>query len=128
MDFLYYGEANVYQEDLDSFLAIAEAIQLKGLTGQITTDLLEEQENPIDKSNDEAKKSTPSQMNLKPKVNAPCTSAAVVIPSEISADLDWLDERVKSMIEKGQKMITIGKQHNGTPMRTKSCICKVCVK
>ena len=28
MDFLYFGEANVYQEDLDSFLAIAEEIQL----------------------------------------------------------------------------------------------------
>ena len=26
--FLYFGEANVYQEDLDSFLAIAEEIQL----------------------------------------------------------------------------------------------------
>ena len=33
LDFLYCGEANVYQEDLDSFLAIAEEIQLKGLTG-----------------------------------------------------------------------------------------------
>ena len=32
LDFLYFGEANVYQEDLDSFLAIAEEIQLKGLT------------------------------------------------------------------------------------------------
>merc|ERR1719494_1400581 len=44
LDFLYFGEANVYQEDLDSFLAIAEEIQLKGLTGQISTDILAEQE------------------------------------------------------------------------------------
>ena len=29
--FLYQGEANVYQENLDSFLAIAEELQLKGL-------------------------------------------------------------------------------------------------
>ena len=34
LDFLYSGEANVYQEDLDSFLAIAEEFKLKGLTGQ----------------------------------------------------------------------------------------------
>ena len=34
LDFLYFGEANVFQEDLDSFLAIAEEIQLKGLTNQ----------------------------------------------------------------------------------------------
>ena len=64
---MYYGEANVYQEDLDSFLAIAEEIQLKGLTGQTnTTDLVEEQENPIHKRNVEVKKSTPREMNLKP--------------------------------------------------------------
>ena len=34
IDFLYCGEANVYQENLDSFLAIAEELQLKGLTGK----------------------------------------------------------------------------------------------
>merc|ERR1719341_1043916 len=31
VDFLYCGEANVYQENLDSFLAIAEELQLKCL-------------------------------------------------------------------------------------------------
>ena len=34
VDFLYYGEANVFQENLDSFLAIADELKLKGLTGQ----------------------------------------------------------------------------------------------
>ena len=34
VDFLYLGEANVFQESLDSFLAIAEDLKLKGLTGQ----------------------------------------------------------------------------------------------
>ena len=34
VDFLYCGEANVYQENLDSFLCIAEDLKLKGLTGQ----------------------------------------------------------------------------------------------
>ena len=49
LDFLYFGEANVYQENLDSFLAIAEEIQLKGLTRQTIPDLVEEQENPTHK-------------------------------------------------------------------------------
>ena len=35
-DFLYIGEANVYQEHLESFLAIAEELQLKGLHGNQT--------------------------------------------------------------------------------------------
>ena len=43
LDFLYFGEANVFQEDLDSFLAITEEIQLKGLTDQTSKDLIHEQ-------------------------------------------------------------------------------------
>ena len=33
IDFLYHGEANIYQENMDSFLAVAEELQLKGLMG-----------------------------------------------------------------------------------------------
>ena len=33
-DFLYNGEANVFQENLDSFLSMAKELKLKGLTGQ----------------------------------------------------------------------------------------------
>ena len=43
VDFLYCGEANVYQENLDSFLAIAEELKLKGLMGQ-TEDVEEKAE------------------------------------------------------------------------------------
>ena len=35
VDFIYLGEANIYQEDLENFLALAEELQLKGLTGSI---------------------------------------------------------------------------------------------
>ena len=34
LDFLYRGEVNVYQQDLNDFLALAEDLELKGLTGQ----------------------------------------------------------------------------------------------
>jgi hypothetical protein len=33
MDFLYLGEANVYNTDLESFLALAEDLELEGLAG-----------------------------------------------------------------------------------------------
>ena len=33
VDFIYQGEASIFQGDLDAFLLIAEEIQLKGLTG-----------------------------------------------------------------------------------------------
>ena len=35
IDFIYFGEANVYQENLDSFLSIAEELELKGLEGKV---------------------------------------------------------------------------------------------
>ena len=44
LDFLYFGEANVFQENVDSFLAIAEELKLKGLTDQTTSDVVEEKE------------------------------------------------------------------------------------
>ena len=40
------GQANVYQEDLNSFLGIAEEIELKGWTGQTSRELLEDQKEP----------------------------------------------------------------------------------
>ena len=130
LDFLYFGEANVYQEDLDSFLAIAEEIELKGLTGQTTSpDLVKEQENPIQERNNEAKRSTTlQQMNQKLKLKAPNTSTEIAISRETSADFQALDEKVKSMMEKGQKMIPSGKHPNGTSKQEKSRICKLCGK
>ena len=38
VNFLYSGKANVYQENLDSFLTIAEELQLRGLVGESDTD------------------------------------------------------------------------------------------
>ena len=34
LDFLYCGEANVHQDHLESFLAMADELKLKGLTGE----------------------------------------------------------------------------------------------
>ena len=39
VDFLYRGETNVFQESLDSFLAIAEDLQLRGLWENRTREL-----------------------------------------------------------------------------------------
>ena len=33
VDFIYHGEANIYQDDLDGFLALADELQLKGPAG-----------------------------------------------------------------------------------------------
>ena len=38
LNFMYYGEVNVAQEELNSFLAVAEDLQVKGLTQDSSTD------------------------------------------------------------------------------------------
>ena len=57
VDFLYCGEAKVFQESLDSFLAIAQELQLKGLMGKTDEDLDVDKKCPPPHAslNDEAK-------------------------------------------------------------------------
>ena len=78
VDFLYCGEANVYQENLDSFLVIAEELKLKGLMGQTEnvdkktesfTDQTPRQPKPFYKSEKSNLNSEQIQPNLKPKLN-----------------------------------------------------------
>ena len=45
LDFLYFGEAKICEEELNTFLAIADDMKLKGLTRQTTQDVVEEKEN-----------------------------------------------------------------------------------
>ena len=49
------------------------------------------------------------------------TSKELAIPINSVADLQALDEQVKSMMEKGQKMVPAGKQRNETPSTCKMC-------
>ena len=131
LDFLYFGEANVYQEDLDSFLAIAEEIKLKGLTGQTFGDVWEEEEKPEHFGPAEIGKDlfTTSTTTDKREFTTPDIGDALGMPSielvlqdQSGTDLQALDEKVKSMMEKGQKMIPNG------AIQTTSSICKVCGK
>ena len=46
VDFIYHGEVNINQDNLNDFLAIAEELQLKGLTG--STQVHEEEEEEED--------------------------------------------------------------------------------
>ena len=137
LDFLYFGEANVCQEDLDSFLAIAEEIKLKGLTGQTSSDILDEQEklghsepammgkDLFTSSTNNKRKSTTHDANTSGKF-----FKDLVVQNQSRTDLQALDEKVESMMEKVQKMIPDGgKQYrDGTPKQSTSSICKVCGK
>ena len=129
VDFLYRGEANVFQDNLDSFLAIAEELQLKGLMGK-TDEKVEDYK--------EDEKSLPSTFSHA-NVNIPNTAVqrqapngnihdlgenrTLAIPGNNYEDFVELDERVKSMMEKSQNKIA-----NGPNVFIAAHRCKVCGK
>ena len=104
----YCGEANVFQENLDSFLAIAEELRLKGLSEK--SHLNGEQ----------------IQSNVEPKIHKqPPTvqmnnERRIAVPNFVSGDLQELDEKVKSMMEASQNFLQNG--------RERAKICKLCGK
>ena len=130
LDFLYFGEANVFQESLDSFLAIAEELKLKGLTGQTSNDLLNEQENqpnpkPANKTKEIFVKPTAYNNSANDELHDENIRTFETMPSNVSTalansnkfngDLQALDEKVNSMMEKSLNMITAGKRAKGIP-------------
>ena len=132
LDFLYFGETKICQEDLDSFLAIAEEIQLTGLTRQTSCGLMEQERNqhrePVYKSKD-LFDHPPVKQIKKHKENVPSeTSTELAITNQSKTVLLDIDEKVKSIMEKGQKMMPDGKQLNGSAKMKTSHICKLCGK
>ena len=119
LDFIYCGEANVDQENLDAFLALAEEMQLKGLTGSAD----DKTQNPPQKKTEPKKHANTSQ-NIWHPINgnhskAEDDSMPVALVSE---GVQQLDEQIRSMMEVSENMLTIGNQTR------KAKRCKVCGK
>jgi len=138
VDFLYYGEANVYQENIDSFLAIAEELNLKGLTGN--GDKNESKEAIINIPDTKRKPllNVPKVERITNEENSTGLDNSYRAPSKITdttvtvpvqnqtftsvniTDVQELDDMVKSMMTKSQTMLPNGHQ--------KADICTVCGK
>ena len=122
MDFLYVGEANVYQENLNSFLAIAEEFQLKGLMGKTgEKDLDEKYQTLSPVIHDDAKISKQPLKGQISKNPNPEENRMVAIPGNLSGDFQELDEKVNSLMEKSES--TLPHRPN-----IRAYNCKVCGK
>ena len=127
VDFLYNGEANVYQENLDSFMAIAEELQLKGLRrnsnrqveGIITDEnhWTKQWQKPLVR--DGVKVEQTYEGTQKDNVESE-SSKAVADLNDFSGNLEDIDNKVKSLMEKSENYLAKGHQ--------KADICKVCGK
>ena len=109
VDFLYHGETNVYQENLDSFLVLAEELQLKGLRGNKTENEIEIFSKPTkQESQPESPKylSAPNHFSLNKDVGLKngiiqeASEEVLALTEEAtnSTDLESLDQQVKSMM------------------------------
>ena len=126
VDFLYCGEAKVYQENLDSFLAIAEELRLNGLIGQ--QDEKNTDPNPRVMTPRATFKREESGLNrgqtnyfLEKELSTPELSKerTIAVSNFVPGDLQALGENVKSMMEKSQNRASDGRG---------AYICKVCGK
>ena len=124
VDFLYRGEANVFQENLDSFLAIAEELQLQGLMGNTDEDVknveVDERKMPPSFSPVNANTRIQKPPSKSSKISNPEENRTLAIPGNFSGDLEELEQRVKSMMEKSENKYANGLQF--------AHLCKVCGK
>ena len=112
VDFIYNGEANIHQEDLDGSLAIAEELQLKGLTGAQMDDYVLK-ENVLDlnnlkniefincKTHSGMFESDSSLGNSTNWGNAlvPVTRESSIVPVSVNPEIENLEDKIDSMIE-----------------------------
>ena len=121
------SKANVFQENLDTFLALAEEFRLKGLTGgaeaekEVEKDTSHSRKVPIKK--DMSRKMTPlSKPNFEGSTMEDYSKETTVAltSDKISVDLQELDEQIKSMITKSGVSTNNGQGRMAT--------CNVCGK
>ena len=129
LDFLYFGEANVFQSNLDSFLGLAEELRLKGLAGGADAGQEPENTTPpkkrvhMKKDMDQQLHPPPFQSdhNQTPTIkSSKDTTVALTNDQNSVADLRELDEMIKSMITKSDVKTNNGQGYMAT--------CNVCGK
>ena len=127
MDFLYRGEANVLQENLDTFLALANELQLKGLTGDQNSERIQSperthQQEVFTEVKPKLQKETLRQSG--PERGSPVRRSFERTVSLVeTADSGQLDQQIKTMMDSTENYIT---RKSGE--RRRVFICKVCGK
>ena len=133
IDFLYYGEANIYQENLQMFLNIAKELELKGLSEELR------------RESDNMKKLLKETMRNKPDEQPPMKDIKeppheefitefefeeqpktdeTLSKYDFSGDMQELDKKLESMMAPGKNVIS-----NGPNRRSfMATLCLVCGK
>ena len=105
LDYIYQGEVQVYQENLDRFLAVAERFQLEGLMNLPDTN---KQEENVYQTLEELMSPTPTQSSGERRgySEEKCstvkteTSAIVKIDEDTASDIDEIEARIAQNVLK----------------------------
>ena len=134
VDFFYHGEANVYQENLDSFLVLADELQLKGLRGNQTESDADVLPKPSkQKSQPKLQKygsaterllTNKEVANQNRTVQSSTSEQALVLTDHTTTntDMESLNQQVKSL------MMCSESANPNKSERGRARICKVCGK
>ena len=143
IDLLYYGETNINQDNIDTFLNIAEELKLEGLNGaekssgeeggvgknlskqnaMITLLNTGEKEETGAFKNEIASQNNTNTCQLYQQDQILYSTDVVLTKHEFSGDMFELDKKIKSMMDKGENMIK-----HGAKKMEKCYVCKVCGK
>ena len=121
MDFLYFGEANIFQENLDSFLALAEELKLKGLNTKADDAVKSPavyEEVPTKKEKSQQRRGAAFDTDNQTFESSDTQVATFIKDTAFSADLEDLDGQIRSMITKSD--VSTGKGKMAT--------CNICGK
>ena len=122
IDFLYFGEANVYQENLDFFLAVAEELILKGLMGSAKKKN-HNKLRPQKKHSNQEHKELDSKVKVKDSLAEPLDG----IKNEPLQEQTLVVHNNEDLDDKINSMITFSQNHAGGT-QGKARICKLCGK
>ena len=123
VDFLYQGETNIYQENLDSFLALAGELQLTGLQedGRKPPD---EKISTVEDANSlktEPRQSVATQVMCRSRPNIATTPENEILQISGFSDLSDFNQKLKSMMTFSENFVP------GT-RKERARICNICGK
>ena len=120
VDFIYNGETNIFQDNLDEFLKLAEELQLKGLAGNFKEDTINEvvTNKPQKTKSNEKRNTEPMSPPVLAKEenqvqDVPSDEYGTVAVSDLNSskvsNVEELDGQIDSMLQKvdGSGMYTV---------------------
>merc|ERR1712129_57440 len=141
MDFLYYGETSVYEENIDNFLALAEELKLKGLSKRSRNEPKPNEIGSDQTENNKKNKTVKKEENATADLLVPSNDQHVsAIPQEAEAEkesegnialpsytftgeMHELDAKIKSMMIPSENFV-----QNGKSSKARAHTCTVCGK